>query len=184
MSSSRSYVWQTGSGTQSNMNVNEVISNRVHPAGGRHAGLSGAGAPQRPREHGPVEQRHAFPHPPMFIRRGPTRWRTGKTIPALRRLRDRGRAQLQKVGRTCGTDRPTHWRMRYPLTVGRSESAMPGALDDAIARGRARDQRPAEAGHGRYTAESETGAARAPPAGFGEDVAPAQIAQMDQYAIR
>ena len=52
------YVWQTGSGTQSNMNVNEVISNRCIQLVGGHAGLAGAGPPQRPREHGPVVQRH------------------------------------------------------------------------------------------------------------------------------
>ena len=47
-------VWQTGSGTQSNMNANEVISNRaIEMAGGVH-GFEGAGAPQRRRQHVPV----------------------------------------------------------------------------------------------------------------------------------
>ena len=52
------YVWQTGSGTQSNMNVNEVISNRCIQLVGGTLGLPGAGASQRPREHGPILQRH------------------------------------------------------------------------------------------------------------------------------
>ena len=45
-------VWQTGSGTQSNMNVNEVVAARERPAGRK------AGAPQRPREQIPKLQRH------------------------------------------------------------------------------------------------------------------------------
>ena len=61
------YVWQTGSGTQSNMNVNEVISNRCIPAGGRNARLAGASPPQRSREHGAVEQRH-LPHRDAYRR--------------------------------------------------------------------------------------------------------------------
>ena len=51
------YVWQTGSGTQTNMNVNEVISNRAieSPAASwdRRAHPS-----ERPREHVAVVQRH------------------------------------------------------------------------------------------------------------------------------
>ena len=51
-------VWQTGSGTQSNMNANEVISNRaIEMLGGDH-GLQEAGAPERPRQHEPVVERH------------------------------------------------------------------------------------------------------------------------------
>ena len=55
-------VWQTGSGTQSNMNANEVISNRAIEAG-RRDGVrqEGARPPQRPRQHEPVVQRH-LPH--------------------------------------------------------------------------------------------------------------------------
>jgi fumarate hydratase class II len=51
-------VWQTGSGTQSNMNANEVISNRAIEMLGGENGLQEAGPPQRPREHVPVVQRH------------------------------------------------------------------------------------------------------------------------------
>ena len=52
------YVWQTGSGTQSNMNVNEVISNRAIQLVGGDAGQQDTGAPQRSRQHGPILQRH------------------------------------------------------------------------------------------------------------------------------
>ena len=52
------YVWQTGSGTQSNMNVNEVISNRAIQLLGGVLGSQDPGASQRSRQHGPVLQRH------------------------------------------------------------------------------------------------------------------------------
>ena len=47
-------VWQTGSGTQSNMNANEVISNRAIEMLGGVMRLEEAGASERPRQHGPV----------------------------------------------------------------------------------------------------------------------------------
>ena len=40
------YVWQTGSGTQSNMNVNEVLSNRANQLLGGSIGSKTAGAPE------------------------------------------------------------------------------------------------------------------------------------------
>ena len=46
-------MWQTGSGTQSNMNVNEVVANRGNELAGKKAA-----PPQRPREHVPELQRH------------------------------------------------------------------------------------------------------------------------------
>ena len=69
------FVWQTGSGTQTNMNVNEVISNRAIEMAGRRAGLEDARAPQRPREHVAVVERHV-PHRDAHRRR---RWRSRTT---------------------------------------------------------------------------------------------------------
>ena len=54
-------VWQTGSGTQSNMNANGVISNRAIEMLGRRDGLQEAGPSQRSPQHEPVVQRH-LPH--------------------------------------------------------------------------------------------------------------------------
>ena len=51
-------VWQTGSGTQSNMNANEVISNRAIEMLGGVIGLEAAGASERPRQHEPELERH------------------------------------------------------------------------------------------------------------------------------
>ena len=51
-------VFQTGSGTQSNMNANEVIANRAIEILGGELGSQVPGAPERPRQPQPVEQRH------------------------------------------------------------------------------------------------------------------------------
>ena len=48
------HVWMTGSGTQFNMNVNEVISNRCCQLAGHATRKQDAGAPQRSREYGSV----------------------------------------------------------------------------------------------------------------------------------
>ena len=50
-------VWQTGSGTQTNMNANEVISNRAIELLGGDDRLQDAGASERSRQHEPVLQR-------------------------------------------------------------------------------------------------------------------------------
>ena len=52
------HVWMTGSGTQFNMNVNEVISNRCCQLAGTAAGQQDAGSPQRPRQHVAIVERH------------------------------------------------------------------------------------------------------------------------------
>jgi fumarate hydratase class II len=54
-------VWQTGSGTQSNMNANEVIANRAIELAGAVAGLEAADPPQRRREPFAIIERR-LPH--------------------------------------------------------------------------------------------------------------------------
>jgi fumarate hydratase, class II len=122
------YVWQTGSGTQSNMNVNEVISNRCIQLVG---GTLGSQQPVHPNDHVNMGQssNDTFPTA-MHI--AAHKMVTGKTIPALRRLRDacerksREWADVVKIGRT-------HLEDAVPLTVGQEWSGYAGALDDAIA---------------------------------------------------
>jgi fumarate hydratase class II len=122
------YVWQTGSGTQSNMNVNEVISNRCIQLVG---GTLGSQEPIHPNDHVNMGQssNDTFPTA-MHI--AAHMMATGKTIPALKRLRDaiegksRKWADVVKIGRT-------HLEDATPLTVGQEWSGYAGALDDAIA---------------------------------------------------
>jgi fumarate hydratase, class II len=122
------YVWQTGSGTQSNMNVNEVISNRCIQLLG---GTLGSQQPVHPNDHVNMGQSSNDTFPTAMHIAGYT-MATEKTIPALRRLRDaiernsRKWADVVKIGRT-------HLEDATPPTVGQEWSGYAGALDDAIA---------------------------------------------------
>ena len=51
------HVWMTGSGTQFNMNVNEVISNRCCQLAGTRARQQDAGASERSRQHVAIVER-------------------------------------------------------------------------------------------------------------------------------
>ncbi len=122
------YVWQTGSGTQSNMNVNEVISNRCIQLVG---GTLGAQEPIHPNDHVNMAQSSNDTFPTAMHIAAYT-MATRKTIPALTRLRDaidakaKQWADVVKIGRT-------HLEDAVPLTVGQEWSGYAGALDDAIA---------------------------------------------------
>src|SRR6516162_1704573 len=121
------YVWQTGSGTQSNMNVNEVISNRCIQLVG---GTLGSRQPIHPNDHVNMGQSSNDTFPTAMHIAAYT-MATEKTIPALRRLRDaierkaREWTHLVKIGRT-------HLEDAVPLTVGQEWSGYVGALDDSI----------------------------------------------------
>ena len=162
------YVLQTGSGTQSNMNVNEVISNRCIQLVG---GTLGTQQPVHPNDHVNMGQssNDTFPTA-MHI--AAHEMATTRTIPALRRLRDaidaksRQWAEVVKIGRT-------HLEDAVPLTVGQEWSGYAGALDDAIAEVE-------HATHGLLEVAmggTAVGTGLNAPAGFGEQVA-AQIAAM------
>jgi fumarate hydratase class II len=162
------YVWQTGSGTQSNMNVNEVISNRCIQLVG---GTLGSQEPVHPNDHVNMGQSSNDTFPTAMHIAAYT-MAAGKTIPALKRLRDAIDAKsaqwadVVKIGRT-------HLEDATPLTVGQEWSGYAGALDDAIAE--------VEHATSGLLALAMGGTAvgtglNAPP-GFGEQVA-AQIARM------
>jgi fumarate hydratase, class II len=121
------YVWQTGSGTQSNMNVNEVISNRcIQLIGGR----LGSQEPIHPNDHVNMGQssNDTFPTA-MHI--AAHKMVVEKTLPALARLRDAIETKshqwngVVKIGRT-------HLEDATPLTVGQEWSGYAAALDDSI----------------------------------------------------
>ncbi len=121
------YVFQTGSGTQSNMNVNEVISNRCIQLVG---GTLGSQEPVHPNDHVNMGQSSNDTFPTAMHIAAYT-MATGRTVPALRRLRDavernaKKWADVVKIGRT-------HLEDAVPLTVGQEWSGYTGALDDAI----------------------------------------------------
>src|SRR5260221_1563603 len=162
------YVWQTGSGTQSNMNVNEVISNRCIQLTG---GTLGSQQPVHPNDHVNMGQssNDTFPTA-MHI--AAYKMATEKTIPALSRLRDaverksKKWADVVKIGRT-------HLEDATPLTVGQEWSGYTGALDDALAEVE-------HATHGLLKLAmggTAVGTGLNAPPGFGEQVA-AEIASM------
>src|SRR5689334_16927703 len=162
------YVFQTGSGTQSNMNVNEVISNRCIQLVG---GTLGSQEPVHPNDHVNMGQSSNDTFPTAMHIAAYT-MATGRTIPALRRLRDaiernaRRWADVVKIGRT-------HLEDATPLTVGQEWSGYAGALDDAIA-----DVEHATHGLLRLAmGGTAVGTGLNAPPGFGEEVA-AGIASM------
>ena len=162
------YVWQTGSGTQSNMNVNEVISNRCIQLVG---GTLGSQVPVHPNDDVNMGQSSNDTFPTAMHIAAYT-MAMDTTIPALRRLCDAiGRnaakwADVVKIGRT-------HLEDATPMTVGQEWSGYAGALEDAIAEVE-------HATHGLLklaVGGTAVGTGLNAPAGFGEEVA-AQIASM------
>ena len=103
------YVFQTGSGTQSNMNVNEVISNRCIQLVG---GTLGSQEPVHPNDHVNMGQSSNDTFPTAMHIAAYT-MATGKTIPALQAAARRHRAQREKVGRRR-QDRPDPPGGRHP----------------------------------------------------------------------
>jgi fumarate hydratase class II len=162
------YVFQTGSGTQSNMNVNEVISNRCIQLVG---GTLGSQQPVHPNDHVNMGQSSNDTFPTAMHIAAYT-MATKRTIPALRRLRDAIDAKSKqwedvvKIGRT-------HLEDAVPLTVGQEWSGYAGALDDAIAEAERVTAGLLQVAMG----GTAVGTGLNAPPGFGEKIA-AQIAQM------
>jgi fumarate hydratase, class II len=162
------YVFQTGSGTQSNMNVNEVISNRCIQLTG---GTLGSQQPVHPNDHVNMGQSSNDTFPTAMHIAAYT-MATGRTIPALRRLRDAIEAKARewsgvvKIGRT-------HLEDAVPLTVGQEWSGYAGALRDAIAEAEHATGGLLELAMG----GTAVGTGLNAPAGFGQEVA-AEIASM------
>ena len=122
-------VWMTGSGTQSNMNVNEVIANRANELLG---GERGAKNPVHPNDHVNMSQssNDTFPAA-MHIAAACALVQT--LLPAVRELRDAVAkkeaefADIVKIGRT-------HLQDAVPLTLGQEFSGYRAQLDVALAR--------------------------------------------------
>jgi fumarate hydratase, class II len=122
-------VWQTGSDTQTNMNLNEVIANRANELLG---GKLGAKQPVHPNDHVNMSQssNDAFPTA-MHIAAA-----TGilaDLVPALEQLHDALRqkqkafADIVKIGRT-------HTQDATPLTLGQEFSGYAAQVESGIAR--------------------------------------------------
>ncbi|HEY7805333.1 MAG TPA: lyase family protein, partial [Orrella sp.] len=123
------HVWMTGSGTQFNMNVNEVISNRCCQISGTDLGSK---APVHPNDHVNMSQssNDSFPTA-MYIATAVNT--TERLMPAVTKLRDAMALKVDawkdivKIGRT-------HMQDATPLTLGQEWSGYVGMLDDGLLR--------------------------------------------------
>jgi fumarate hydratase, class II len=122
-------VWQTGSGTQTNMNVNEVIANRANELLGA---ARGSKAPVHPNDHVNMSQssNDSFPTALHLAAVGEIAHRL---IPALEHLhaallqKSEDFASIVKIGRT-------HLQDAVPLTLGQEFSGYAAQVELAIAR--------------------------------------------------
>ncbi len=122
-------VWMTGSGTQSNMNVNEVISNRAIELAG---GAMGSKKPIHPNDHVNMSQssNDIFPSA-MYL--AAVQALTARLVPTLTRLREaldrkaKEWADLPKIGRT-------HMMDAVPMTLGQEFSGYVAMLDENLER--------------------------------------------------
>ena len=123
------HVWMTGSGTQFNMNVNEVISNRCCQLAGTALGSK---APVHPNDHVNMSQssNDSFPSA-MYVASAVNV--TSRLVPAVTALRDAIAAKAKewdgivKIGRT-------HMQDATPLTLGQEWSGYAGMLSDDLER--------------------------------------------------
>ena len=122
-------IWQTGSGTQTNMNANEVISNRAIELAG---GVMGSKTPVHPNDHVNMSQssNDTFPTA-MHI--AAVEEIVHRLLPSVRALRDALQdkavefADVTKIGRT-------HLMDAVPLTLGQEFSGYVAQLDADLER--------------------------------------------------
>jgi fumarate hydratase, class II len=122
-------VWQTGSGTQTNMNLNEVIANRANQLLG---GELGAKKPVHPNDHVNMSQssNDSFPTA-MHI--AAAQCILADLVPAMAgllralRAKEKAFAKIVKIGRT-------HTQDATPLTLGQEFSGYAAQVENSIAR--------------------------------------------------
>jgi fumarate hydratase, class II len=122
-------VWQTGSGTQTNMNLNEVIANRANELLG---GKLGAKQPVHPNDHVNMSQSSNDSFPTAMHIAAAMRI-TANLVPALGELhralrkKEKAFAGIVKIGRT-------HTQDATPLTLGQEFSGYAAQVESGIAR--------------------------------------------------
>ena len=123
------HVWMTGSGTQFNMNVNEVISNRCCQLAGTALGSK---SPVHPNDHVNMSQssNDSFPST-MYIAAAVNT--TRRLLPAVKALHDAVAAKAAEWGDIVKIGR-THMQDATPLTLGQEWSGYAGMLADNLQR--------------------------------------------------
>src|SRR6202162_2522986 len=123
------HVWMTGSGTQFNMNVNEVISNRCCQLAGTPVGSK---TPVHPNDHVNMSQSSNDSFPTAMNIAAAVNVKE-RLMPAVKTLRDSITAKVEewkdvvKIGRT-------HMQDATPITLGEEWSGYSGMLSDNLDR--------------------------------------------------
>ena len=123
------HVWMTGSGTQFNMNVNEVISNRCCQIAGTPLGSK---TPVHPNDHVNMAQSSNDSFPSAMNIAAALNMKQ-RLVPAVKQLHDAIAAKAEewddivKIGRT-------HMQDATPLTLGQEWSGYEGVLEDDLDR--------------------------------------------------
>jgi len=123
------YVWQTGSGTQTNMNVNEVISNRAIELAG---GEVGSKAPVHPNDHVNMSQSSNDTFPTAMHIAAATAI-VERLEPSVRALRDSLAARAEEFADIVKIGR-THLQDAVPLTLGQEFGGYVAQLDADLER--------------------------------------------------
>jgi fumarate hydratase, class II len=123
------HVWMTGSGTQFNMNVNEVISNRCCQLAGTPLGSH---SPVHPNDHVNMAQssNDSFPSAMYIAAAVNVKQRLSPAVAALRDAigaKAKAWSDIVKIGRT-------HMQDATPLTLGQEWSGYAGMLEDDLER--------------------------------------------------
>ncbi|WP_446901702.1 class II fumarate hydratase [Burkholderia sp. YIM B11467] len=122
-------IWQTGSGTQTNMNTNEVIANRANERLGQPLGTK---SPVHPNDHVNASQSSNDSFPSVMHITAAIELED-RLVPALGRLRDSlheragAFADVLKIART-------HLMDAVPTTLGRAFDGFTAQIDNALAR--------------------------------------------------
>jgi fumarate hydratase class II len=165
------YVWQTGSGTQSNMNVNEVLSNRaIQLLGGR----IGRKSPVHPNDDVNMGQssNDTFPtamHIASVLELEGHLLPHAEALGAAIEAKANEWRDVVKIGRT-------HLEDAVPLTVGQEWSGYVQQVRDALARIRASEQGLLELAAG----GTAVGTGLNAPSGFSREIA-SKIAELTSY---
>jgi len=120
-------IWQTGSGTQSNMNANEVISNRAIEIAG---GVMGSKQPVHPNDHVNMSQssNDTFPTAMSIAAAAVV---VENLFPAVKELRDTLNAKAEAYASVVKIGR-THLQDATPLTLGQEISGWVTLLDNSL----------------------------------------------------
>ena len=122
-------VWQTGSGTQTNMNLNEVIANRANELLG---GKRGAKSPVHPNDHVNMSQSSNDSFPTAIHIAAAMRI-VNDLVPALSELHRALRKKEKEFGHIVKIGR-THTQDATPLTLGQEFSGYAAQVESGIAR--------------------------------------------------